>query len=513
MTTAQNEFEKPKLFLGDRKWRLDNLYYITNKSGEKQLFKRNWAQSQLYNDLHHCNIVLKARQLGITTFVSLLFLDTVLFNSNVSCGIIADTEENAKYIFRKIKFAYDCLPEPLKVIREAKIDSAKELTFANNSLIRVGTSLRSATFQYLLISEFGKISAEDAKRTNEILTGSLNTIAAGSYCFIESTARGREGAFYDLCAEAKKLTDSGNPLTSLDYKFHFMPWHKHPEYCLHESTHIPEDLVKYFTELQEIHSIKLSRAQMAWYAAKYKTQGEDMLREYPSTSDEAFFANSEGHYYTKYITKARVEKRIGSVPYDEVLPVFIAMDLGFGDATAIWWYQLCGAEIRLIDYYENNGEALTHYIKVIKNKPYIVERVFAPHDASSTEFGSGLTRTQIARNLGIEFTVLSKLSVQEGIDACRNLLNRCWFDEVKCEKGLRALENYRKEWNESVGAWRDHPRHDHFSNGADAFRYVSMSLIKARTKEDDEADYRAAMAAFHEPQHLLYGNLTPQGYF
>ena len=98
---------------------LNNLYYITDKRGEKLLFKCNWAQEQIYADLHYCNIVLKARQLGITTFITLLFLDTALFNSNISCGIVADTEENAKYIFRKIKFAYDCLPDSLKDIRAA----------------------------------------------------------------------------------------------------------------------------------------------------------------------------------------------------------------------------------------------------------------------------------------------------------------------------------------------------------------------------------------------------------
>jgi hypothetical protein len=499
--------------LGDRKWRLDNLYYITNKRGEKQLFKRNWAQTQLYDELHYCNIVLKARQLGITTFITLLFLDVALFNSNVSCGIIADTEENAKYIFRKIKFAYDNLPEQLRTIREAKIDSAKELTFSNGSLIRVGTSLRSATFQFLLISEFGKIAAEDIKRANEILTGSLNTVASGSYIFIESTARGREGAFYNLCAEAQKLRDSGKSLSQLDYKFHFMPWHKHPEYCLYQAVHIPEDLVKYFKELQELHSIKITPAQMAWYAAKHKTQGEDMLREYPSTADESFQSNVEGHYYSKYMTKARIERRIGAVPYDENLPVFLALDLGYGDSTAIWWYQRHGAEIRLIDYYENNGEPLTHYIKAIKERPYIIERYFVPHDANVHELGSGLSRVQIARNLGVEFTVLPKLGLQEGIDAVRNLLNRCWFDEVKCEKGIKALENYRKDWNETLGCWRDHTRHDHFSQGSDAMRYLAISLIKAKTKEEDERDYKAALASFHEPQHPLYGNLGPQGYF
>jgi len=504
MTVTQNDIAIAQKHLSNREWRLDNLYHITNKRGERQVFKRNWAQLQLYNEIHYCNIILKARQLGITTFISLLFLDTALFNSNVSCGIIADTEENAKYIFRKIKFAYDCLPDSLKACIEAKIDSAKELTFSNNSLIRVGTSLRSATFQYLLISEFGKIACDDIKRANEILTGSLNTLATGSYCFIESTARGREGAFYDMCVESQKMRDSGKPLTQLDYKFHFMPWHKHPEYCLYESVHIPEDLVKYFKELQEVHSIKLIPTQMGWYAAKYKTQGDDMLREYPSTSEEAFQANVEGHYYVRHMTKARIERRIGNVPYDENLPVFAALDLGYGDSTAIWFWQQLGPEIRLIDYYENSGESLGHYIKIIKGKPYILERVFAPHDASSTELGSGLTRVQIARNLGIEFTVLPRLGLQEGIDAVRSLLNRCWFDETKCEKGIRALENYRKDWNESLGNWRDNPRHDHFSHGSDAFRYLAMSLIKARTKEEDEKEYLKALEAFREPENLLY---------
>lgn len=510
--TIENDIEIATKHLSDRAWRLDNLYYITDKRGYKILFKRNWAQKQLYDDIHYCNIVLKARQLGITTFLAILFLDVALFNSNISCGIIADTEENAKYIFRKIKFAYDCLPDDLKSRIEAKVDSAKELTFSNNSLIRVGTSLRSATFQYLLISEFGKIACDDIKRANEILTGSLNTIATGSYCFIESTARGREGAFYNLCVEAQKMRDSGRALNPLDYKFHFMPWWKHPEYFLNQSAHVPEDLVKYFKELQEVHGIKITPAQMAWYAAKYKTQDDDMLREYPSTAEEAFQANVEGNYYSKYMTKARVERRIGNVPHDENLPVFVAMDLGFNDAMAIWWYQKLGAELRLIDYYENSGEPLAFYIKVIKNKPYVIERVFAPHDASSHELGSGLTRVQIARNLGLEFTVIPRLGLQEGIDAVRNLLNRCWFDEVKCEKGIRALENYRKEWNETLGVWREHPRHDHFSNGSDAFRYLAMSLRRATTQADDEAVYRKQMEAFHEPQSQFYSGMGG-GYF
>jgi len=182
----QNAIDLAEQRLSDRLWRLNNLYYIIDKKGQKVKFEMNWAQKAIYDDLWYLNIILKARQLGVTTFLTILLLDVALFNSHVSCGIISGTEESAKYIFRKIKFAYDSLPDHLKAMREAKVDSAKELTFSNNSLIRVGTSLRGSTFNYLLVSEFGKVSCDDIKRANEVLTGSLNTLAVGSYCFIES---------------------------------------------------------------------------------------------------------------------------------------------------------------------------------------------------------------------------------------------------------------------------------------------------------------------------------------
>ncbi len=513
MTTLQNDAETTKLLLSDREWRLSHLYFITNKNGVKQLFTPNWAQKQLLKECHFLNICLKARQLGITTAISLIFLDVALFNTNMSCGIIADTEENAKYIFRKIKYAYDCLPEPFKAIREAKIDSAKELTFNNNSIIRVGTSLRSATFNYLLVSEYGKVAAEDLKRANEILTGSLQTVAKGQYIFIESTARGREGAFHSLVVEAQKLRDSGKPLTELDFKFFFFPWHLHPEYFLNESVHVPEDLVKYFKELQEVHAIKLTPAQMAWYTKKAKITGDEMmLREYPSTAEEAFQASNDGCYYAKYMTKARIERRITHVAHDSNLPVYCAFDFGISDCMSIWFYQIHGTEVRLIDYIEGSEEPLTYYLKLLKEKPYIIEKVFVPHDATVRDLGSGLSRVEIARNLGVEFTILPKLSVAEGIDALRNLIGRCWFDEKRCEKGIAALEAYRKEWNETQGLWASHPHHNWASHGADSARYMAISLKKARTKENDEADYRKAIAAFHEPDHHpLYGNT--QGYY
>lgn len=161
--------------LGDPYWRMNNLYCITDKEGVKRIFQFNWAQEELFENMWHCNVILKARQLGVSTFVTLLFLDKVLFNSNTHAGIIAHTREDAEHLFRKVKFAYDHLPEEIKKLRAAKTDTTRELQFSNGSHIRVGTSLRSSTLQYLHISEMGKIAARYPDKSREIMTGALNT--------------------------------------------------------------------------------------------------------------------------------------------------------------------------------------------------------------------------------------------------------------------------------------------------------------------------------------------------
>jgi hypothetical protein len=160
--------------LSNRMWRLRNLYWITDKSGKKVKFAPNDAQVQLLESLWYLNIILKARQRGFTTLLCLLYLDACLFNSNVRAGIVADTLDNVTVIFRdKIRFAYDNLPPSLRDAIETEQDQAKELLFGNNSSIRVGTSMRSGTLQYLHISEFGKICRHHPDKAKEVITGSL----------------------------------------------------------------------------------------------------------------------------------------------------------------------------------------------------------------------------------------------------------------------------------------------------------------------------------------------------
>jgi len=474
---SNNDIELAQKRLADPKWRLNNLYYIVNKQGAKTLFRLNWAQEELYNSMHYCNLILKARQLGISTFVTLLFLDRCLFNSNVSAGIIAHTIEDGQQMFTRVKFAYDNLPENLRKLISSDNDTSQMLKFSNGSSLRVGTSLRSSTFQYLHISEFGKLCNKFPEKAREVITGSLNTLSTGQYCFIESTAEGREGAFFDMCSRARSLQESETKLTPLDFKFFFFPWWRNPEYRLQTSVSIPQETDKYFSEL-EAKGIGLFPPQKFWYIKKQETQNADMMREYPSTPDEAFHTSLEGAYYSRQMLEVRKEKRIGHISHDPCTLVHTCWDLGFGDSTSIWFFQICGKEVHFIEYYENSGEPLTFYLKLIHERPYQYGRHLVPHDAGVHEYSTGHSRIEVARKLGVTFTQVANIKIDEGIDAVRNILRRCWFDEQKCSSGIKSLEGYRRQWNDTQGCWSSKPHHDQLSHGADAFRMMAVGLSR-----------------------------------
>lgn len=502
--------EKLEQYLKDPRWRLNNLYTIVDKNGSKQTFKFNWAQEELYRNMWYCNLILKARQLGISTFICLLFLDRCLFNSNVAAGIICHTREDSEQLFKRIKFAYDCLPEELKTLRTATVDSARELCFNNGSSLRVGTSMRGSTVQYLHVSEFGKICAHYPEKAREIITGSLNTLAQGQYCFIESTAEGREGHFYEMCKYAQASKEAKKELTPLEFQFHFFSWYQCPDYKIKQPVPIPDEMQRYFTSLKD-QKIELSVEQKYWYINKALTQGDDMKREYPSTPEESFQTAVDGAYYAKQMSKIRLENRICRVYYDQELPVHTAWDLGFGDSTSIWFFQVIGKEIHVIEYYENSGEPLTVYLKLLKERKYAYGTHLVPHDASVHEFSTGLSRIEIARNHGVVFTKVPSIGVDEGIDAVRRILDRCWFDEEKCTAGIKALDAYKRQWNDRQGCWGSKPLHNAFSHCADAFRMlcVGFNLVSERglTAEDLEKLHREAMGIDDSrlsPTHPLF---------
>jgi hypothetical protein len=473
--TSKSDIAIAQQRLSDPLWRLNNLYKIINKQGIESTFKLNWAQKDLYESMWYCNIILKARQLGISTFVALLFLDRCLFNSNVSAGVIAHTLEDGQMLFKRVKHAYDRLPDELRNLIKADNDTAGMLKFSNGSSIRVGTSLRSSTFQYLHVSEFGKLCSKFPEKAREVITGALNTLSSGQYCFIESTAEGRDGPFYEMVLRARSLHEAGEQLTPLDYKFFFFPWWRCPEYRLKTGVPIPQETENYFSEL-EAKGIGLYPEQKFWYVKKQETQQTDMLREYPSTPEESFSTSLEGAYYSRQMLEVRRGKRVSHIPHDPCALVNTSWDLGFGDSTAIWFWQICGKEIHLIEYYENSGEPLTFYLKLLKDRPYDYGRHLVPHDAGVHEYSTGHSRVETARKLGVTFLQVPSISIDEGIDAVRHTLQKCWFDAEKCSQGIKALESYRRKWNDSQGCWSSSPHHDQYSHCADAFRILCVGF-------------------------------------
>lgn len=471
--------------LRDKRWRLNNLYFVNDKQGKKVLFRMTDEQVEYYDGLHTRNIILKARQLGFTTEQCIIQLDAALFEA-AKCALIAHTLTDAKRLFReKIKFAYDNLPAYVRRKNPAKNDAAGELVFSRGGSLYVSTSFRGGTLRYLHVSEFGKICAKFPHKAREIVTGAFEAVATDCFVTIESTAEGRAGYFFDYSQAAEKQALSGAPLGQLDWKFFFFSWWKNKFYWLDPATAvIPQRLTDYFNELEAKHGIQTNPGQRAWYAAKEKTLGDDMKREYPSIPAEAFQRSIEGAYYAQQFTKLYAAGRIGKLPNNSHLPVMTIWDVGVGDSTAIWFVRQVGSEYHVIDFYQNSGEGLRHYMKVLKDKGYTYSEHWGPHDIDNREFGSDAkTRREMARegyeidgqHYRMTFQVVPKIGVDDGIDQAREILGLCAFDEAKCEEGITALENYRKEWDDKKGCWKDRPLHDWSSHAADAFRYFAVA--------------------------------------
>lgn len=481
--------------LSNKLWRLNNLYYITDKAGKQIRFTMTPEQLEYFEGMHTRNIILKARQLGFTTEVCIIQLDAALFES-AKCALIAHTLNDAKRLFReKVKYAYDRLPEEIKQANPASNDAAGELVFKKGGSLYVSTSFRGGTLRYLHVSEFGKICAKFPDKAKEIVTGAFEAVATGCFITIESTAEGKSGYFYDYCNTAEKAHIQGKPLSSLDWKFFFFSWWKNPLYAIPPVEQLPSRLEEYFSEIKAKHGIDLSEQQKAWYHAKEKTLGDDMKREYPSIPSEAFEQSIEGAYYASQFRQLYSQNRITTLPDNSHLPVYTYWDLGIGDSTAIWFVRKVGEEFHIIDYYENSGEGLRHYMKVLKSKAeefgYKYAEHWAPHDIDNRELsGDGKSRKQIAKEgyeidgekYSIKFNVAPRLSVDDGIESVREILPLCAFDSSKCEQGIANLEAYRKAWDDKNGCWRDKPLHDHTSHGADAFRYFAVANRNKRKR-------------------------------
>lgn len=482
-------------------WRLTHLYWILDEHGSTIRFQPNEEQAELYAALWYRNLILKARQLGFSTELLLFGLDQCLFVENFNAGVIADSIINAKKLFNKVEFAYARLPDMLKAAKPLVRQSGSEYAFENGSAISVGTSMRGGTLQFLHVSEFGKICRMYPEKAREIVTGAGEAVAATNMLTIESTADGAYGYFYDYCMAALRRQQAGEKQTQLDYRLHFFPWWKKPAYRLDpDGVVIPAEFVRYF-DLLAARGIRPDAAQKAWYVKKAENLKGDMKREYPSFEEEAFEAVIEGAIFGKEMSWLRKNNRITSVPWEPSIPVNTFWDLGKNNANAIWFHQRVGKENRFIRYYEDSGYGLRHYAKELfrlrDEENWIFGRHYLPHDVETTMLDEdGRSRRTILEGLGVKpiETVARIGDLETGIDLTRDALLTCWIDRENCDGGIKALDNYQREWDEARGCFKATPLHNWASNGADAIRQFAQGYEEKEQAKSLKRRSRSPMA-------------------
>ena len=506
-----NKQEKSELELfeeniSDTKWRLSNLYKITNKEKKFVTFRPNPAQEKLFHDMHTRNVIPKARQRGLSTAIQILMLDTALFTPNTVHKVTAQDKEAATSIFReKIKFAYDQLPQQIKDVRGLVKCTETELIFNNGSSITVSTSARSGTVSILHISEFGKIAAEYPQKAKEIMTGSIPAVPTSGLIFVESTSEGADGAFHQMVQRAVSFKESGKKLSPLNFKIHFYSWWDADEYQIfNDDIVITQKDKQYFESLELSLKILITEPRRKWYVATRDEFGSDehMWQEYPSTIDEAFKRSLDGTYYKQQFTNARKSNRITRVPYDPSYPVSTYWDIGANDETAIWCIQHKRHTHDVINYIESSDETFDYFVRWLKELGYLYENHHLPHDAEHTrQLGiKNMCAKEMLQELAIgwKFKIVPRILRKIiGIQQTRNVFSLCYFDEENCSVGLKRLEMYRKDWDKRLGVFKDEPKHDQASNGADAFRQFGQQVAngavidtRKKHKPRDRSDWR-----------------------
>jgi hypothetical protein len=472
--------------LHDREWRMDNLYWIKDKHGRAIKFVRNESQREFWKAMWFLNLILKDRQRGFSTLIAMFIMDSCLFASHTSAGIIDITMDDGKKKLAKISFAYENLPESLQVAVPLTTDNKETLEWANGSSVSVGTSHRGGTMQILHISEMGKIAVRFPDRAREIRTGAMNTVAPGCFVFNESTAEGNSGEFYEDCQTSRELQDRGDILTPLDYRFHFFGWWQGTENEIDpDGVYISAEHEKYFAKLEAKIGMTLSPSKRAWYAKKEAQQKDDMKREFPGTPDEAFEAAIEGTYLAAIITELEKAGQITTFLPDYSSPINTGWDFGISDHMTIWLHQRVGLQDRLVGYISGADDDVLYYWRELNQKypNAIWGRHFLPHDAGARRIGTSTdpalppkTIEEILKAAGMrDTTIVPRIDDKwTAIQQVKLWLPKAYINREACDAGIKCLKNFRREWDDVNGCWKNRPRHDWAMHGYDGLE----SLIR-----------------------------------
>lgn len=501
--------------LGDPFWRIESgqLYKITVKSSEGDAivpFRPNRPQRRFMRRMWHRNVILKARQLGFTTLISILWLDHALYNEHQLCVQVAQTREDAEAILTgKVFLAYDNMPPALIAAKPVRRRTATRLDLMNGSTVRVATSARGGTPHRLHVSEMGKIAAKFPDKAKEIVSGSFPAVPMDGVIIVESTAEGQDGKFKDMVDDARELQQKGVPLNPKQMRFHFYPWWDELAYRLTDAqaalVAITAKEHAYFDKLEGEIGRALDLGQRAWWVSTFESECfgdiELMWREYPSTPDEAFQVSTEGAYYAEQLRRAREAGRIGSVPHIAGTEVNTFWDIGGGDGTGIWLHQRVGLDDRFFRYIENWDKGYSHYITELQKIGTELEIVwgthYLPHDADhqrqqAQSTSSPKDELQKLKGIGGKWVTVPRVDdLTHGIQLVRKAFSSYCFDEAGCKEGLVHLAGYKKRWNRSTATWADEPFKNEHREAADALRQHAQGFKAKSLTERPRKPYKA----------------------
>ena len=464
-------------YLNTKLWRMNNIYYIINKDGDKERFTMNLAQHMKYARAYHHprQLVLKSRQRGISTFTLIDYNDDAMFIDNLTVGMQSYGLDESAVLLEKLTLLWENLDSVIKdFLGLTKVkQNTKAVGYSNGSEVRVQTSFRGDTLHRLHVSELGKIANKDPKKARELKTGTLQAIKAGNPVTVESTAEGQFNAFHEWWYNAVDLIGERS---LKDFDPIFLSWTDDPDCVMTTRVHMTKEDEQELEIIEEDIGFSLSVEQKQWFISQRRELGMDFYQEYPHTPESAFNAVHDGSYYSRLWRK---HGTVASNVYDSALPVYVAMDLGMNDLMVMIYFQVHGMSLRIIDEYHNHGEGLDHYVDEMFATGYKIERVVLPHDVKVKELGTGKTRLARLRELGVRDTkvLVRTKSVNTDIEQVRRAIPHMTIDGEKADYIVKTMGRYMKKWNDVLGTFDNKPLHNEYSNPADALRYVVMSGI------------------------------------
>jgi hypothetical protein len=474
-------------------WRLRNLYHIKRADDGRIIkFEPRPEQERVYHMLFKEGvrrlIILKARRLGMSTALDVLLTDQMLWNAGTQCSLVDQTAADAERKLATIaKIALDNLPEGLVNHIERVRDSGSilEVSAAGEaaSSFFAGLRARGGTNNWLHLSEWGVIQADDPRRSEEILTGAIPSAEHGRIIVETTWKGGRGGHLWDIVKQALETPDSAK--TPKDWRVLFFPWWRDPTYILKGDTQtINKATADYLDAMQATTGHTFSDEQRLWYDRQAKQLGLFIFREFPTTLDECFKSPVEGAIYAGEMDKLRASGAISAFKYDNSTLVHTAWDLGSPVNTVVWYFQVIrGNEIRVIDCDLDLDLTPVQRVAHMQAKGYPLGHHFLPHDAAATRT-SGKADAQVYTEAGLaNVRVLPRThDIWIGINACLQMFPRFSFRLPACERGLDALANYAYKRSSATGIVVNEPVHNWASHAADALRMIAEAEMAGMLK-------------------------------